>query len=326
MDILTTNELEQVNDININTREMGLGDKIQDLIQGFNNQAKSGTPVNAANASVVLTVSGVVIDGETVTINNPEEDGSDVYEFCADDEQSVTTEGNIAVDITASVTASTGTLTVDTQPTSGDTMTIGSYLYTFVPDGTANADGEISIGGDLAETQGNIVAAINGGDGFNTANDVVSAASFSSDDCVLTALIGGVSGDAIATTETFTAETNVFAAATLGSGADCSAANAITALVGAITGNDTQGVGAEDGDGDTVNLTADTAGVVGNSITVEETMANGSLAAESLENGVDGTVGLATDTYIDASYLYRCVADNSTADKNWRRISLGAAY
>jgi len=46
----------------------------------------------------------------------------------------------------------------------------------------------------------------------------------------------------------------------------------------------------------------------------------------NLANGVDGTLGDKGDVYHDASYLYACIADNTTADTNWRRVSLGDAY
>lgn len=158
--------------------------------------------------------------------------------------------------------ASQGTLTVDTQPTVGDTMTIGTKVYTFTTDGTAAADGEIDVGADLADAKTLIPAAINGTDGNNDANAVASAAAFVGDDCVITALVKGVDGDLIATTETFTAVTNVFDAATLGT------------------------------------TTA----------------------------GVDGTVADGGDCYIDDTYLYYALADNSISDTNWRRIALGSAY
>ena len=112
--------------------------------------------------------------------------------------------------------ASQGTLTMDTQPTVGDTMTIGSKTYTFTTDGTAASDGEIDVGADLADAKTLVPAAINGTDGINTANASVTAAAFSGDDMVVTAITKGTAGDSIATTETFTAGTNVFDAATLG--------------------------------------------------------------------------------------------------------------
>ena len=64
-----------------------------------------------ANATGTLTISGTVPDGETVTI------GTRVYEF---DTDGSTTGDNQVADISASATASEGTLTVDTQPTALD--------------------------------------------------------------------------------------------------------------------------------------------------------------------------------------------------------------
>ena len=158
--------------------------------------------------------------------------------------------------------ASQGTLTMDTQPTVGDTFTIGGKEYTFTTDGTAANDGEIDVGADLADAKTLVVAAINGTDGINTANEKVTAAAFVSDDCVLTAKIKGVAGDLIDTTETFTAETNVFDADVLG----------------------------------------------------------------TTTPGVNGTEGMKGEKLYDSSYEYICIDDNTIADANWRRISIGSAY
>lgn len=289
---------------------------------------KKGTPVNAVNASKVLTISGVVVDGETVTINNSNVIGTDVYEFLADVALTKTLPTNKVVDINSYVTRSTGTLTLDTQPTAGDTMTIGGKVYTFIAHGAVLSNGKIDVGTDLASAKVNVVAAINGTDTKNTPNPKASASAFAVNVCTITALVGGTVGDAVDTTETFTANGNVFGAPVLGSGADCSAANAVTALVAAITALDTQGVGAADGAGDTVELTADVAGALGNRIIIAETMANGAFAgaATRLSGGVDGTEALSTDLMFDSTYLYLCVSDNSDSGKNWRRISLGSAF
>lgn len=293
-----------------------------DVLDIVTHTITTGTPVNAVVATATLTISGVALDSETVTV------GADVYEFAADAAQTVTG-SNIAVDITSYTTASQGTLTVDTQPTSGDTMTIGTKVYTFVPDGTANADGEISVGTNLASAQTNIVAAINGTDGFNTAHTQVSAAAFATDASVITALIGGVAGDSIASTETFTAGTNVFDGVTLGTttgGADCTAANAVTALVAAEVASGTEPVEASDGAGDTVVYTANTKGTAANSIATTETMSNGAFGDVTLTGGVDGTLGTQWEARVDASYLYIAVDDNTISDTNWRRVSLGTVY
>ena len=325
---LTAKEINDLNRINPVTAEVGLGTRLDEIIRDLADVSAAGTPVNAVNASRTALVAGVVIDGETVTIDNPAVAGSDKYEFLADVAQTKTVSTNIAVNIAANTTKAVVTLTLDTQPTAGDTMTIGIKKYTFVAVAADVEDGLISVGADLAGAKANIVAAINGSSGFNTPHPLVSAAAFVANDCLITALVGGVLGNSIAATETLTAVSNVFSTATLVSGANCTAAHAITALVAAITASDTQGVGAADGAGDTIVLTADTAGVSGNVITLSETLTNGSFTggATVLAGGVNGTVGVLGESFIDASYLYHCVANNTISGKNWRRISLGSAY
>lgn len=107
-------------------------------------------------------------------------------------------------------------LTVDTQPTVGDTFTIGSKVYTFVAELDADADGEVGIGADLAGAQANIIAAINGEDGFNTPHtQVIADSAFVSDVLTIRAILTGTSYNTIATTETFTAVTNLFGDVTL---------------------------------------------------------------------------------------------------------------
>lgn len=282
------------------------------------------TPVNAVAAQGTLTISGVVIAGETVTIGGA---SGDVYEFDASGDYAG---DNIEVDISSYANQAKGTLTMDVKPTADDTVTIGENVYKFVV--TPAAEGDVAIGDALANSQENLVAAINDGDDYNDPHPLVTIGDFSSDDAIITAIQGGTAGNAIATTETFSAETNVFDAATLGTtqaGTACSAANAVTALVAAITSDDTQGVGAADGAGDTVVLTADTKGVLGNAIATTETMAYGAFDAVTLGTttaGVDGTQGRAGEECYDSSYHYICVAVNTIVDRNWRRISLGSAY
>ncbi len=118
--------------------------------------------------------------------------------------------------------AAQGTLTIDTKPIAGDTMTVDTKVYTFKDTITA-ADGDVFIGATLATAQANIVAAFNltgvagtdYGSGM-TYHPTVSIAAFAADDAVLTAKTGGTAGNSIATTETFDEGTNVFDAATLG--------------------------------------------------------------------------------------------------------------
>ena len=300
--------------------DVNLGDRLYEIIADDNKDMILGTPVNASPAGAVLNITGVVKHGEKVTI------GSDVYEFLADAALSKSNAANIAVDINAHTVKATGSLTMTIQPDSGETVTIGEKVYTFVPVGTATADGEVSVGADLDGAKAALVAAINGTDDVNDPHPLVSAAAFVGNDCAITALVGGTDGNSIATTETFAEETNIFAAATLGSGANCSAANAMTALVAAITATANL-VSAVVANGE-ITITALLAGVLGNAITVAETMANGAFAAAAttLSGGVNGTIGVAGSLMVDASYIYVCVANNTIAGNNWRRISLGSAF
>ena len=300
-----------------------LGERFQDaltLIEGA--KVAAGTPRNAAFAHETLNIDGVVVHGESVGI------GEDVYVFLADDAQVKFLPQHIAVDISAVSTKATINLTLATQPTSGDTFKIGDKTYIFVPVGTDTADGEVSIGADLAEAQVNLVAAVNGTDGISEPNPVARAGEFAANISAITALIGGVLGDAIATIETFDAVGNVFAAVALAGGVDCIASAAVTALVTAITAHDTQGVGAADGADDTVVLTADAAGAAGNEIALSENMAHGEFdaAATALSGGVDGTVGAAGALMQDDTYLYVAILANTVAGRNWRRIAVGNVF
>jgi len=333
---------------------------------------------NTTASEGTLTVDGVVVEGENFTI------GDETFEFTAGGELS--DPANIEIDISgaASIVAAQGTLTVDTQPTVGQAFSIGDETFSFVEPGDFDTDGEISIGTDLATVQAAIVAAINGTDGVNTGSSYVTAAEFNTNDCVLTAIAKGTSGNSIATITTMDGGTNGFddtdlgtttagvdcpydeastfietvvnanssyvsvvntdgsivltalvggtvgdtIATTIGtmvngafddtqlgtttSGVDCPAADAITALVSAVTASDTEGVGAADGEGDTVDFTADVAGSAGNAITTTTTISNGAFAAGTLTGGsVDvETVG---DT-INVDQVVQKVVIISTAD------------
>lgn len=321
MNQLTAEEKKTLNQVSQQRdNDVSLGDILDTFIDEATIQ--DGTPVNAISATETLEISGVVVDSETVSI------GDDIYEFVTDAAKTKTAPTNIAVDIAANAVKSSNTLTLPTQPTAGDTMWIGTKIYTFVPEGTANAEGEVSVGTDLASAKLAIVAAINGTDGINNPSDEVTASAFVANVCTITALVGGVVGNTIPTTETFTAVGNVFSAITLGTGTDCSAANAKTAFMAAVTASDTQGVGATSGAGTNVTLTADAGGVAGNEITLAETMTNGAFtaAATELSGGVDGTVAVGKTLLVDATYLYIAAAGNTVAQKNWRRMALGAAY
>lgn len=94
-------------------------------------------------------------------------------------------------------------LSLETNPTAGQTITLGGFTWTFVANGTAAAAGEISLGtggGALATTQANLVAAVNGTgtpgastyidvsaeDRIDIDNSGLALTSFSSDDTTIT--------------------------------------------------------------------------------------------------------------------------------------------
>ena len=278
----------------------------------------NATPTNAKAASGTLTILGVVKDGETVQI------GADVYEFCSDAAQTLTAGSTIAVDIEDDTTKGTINLTVAVNPTLGDNFTIGTKKYTIVPADSANGEGDVPLGIDEAATQASIVEAINGLDDWNSPNDKASAGAFDANVSLITALAGGT--HVVATTSSFTNVGNLFSGAALAGGADCLAPAAVTALVTAINASGTQGVGAADGDNDTVVCTANVKGVAGNDIDSVAVMANGSFAKAKLSGGQAGTVGDQWEICADASYVYVAIAANTAVDANWRRISLGTAY
>jgi hypothetical protein len=115
-----------------------------------------------------------------------------------------------------------GTLTIALQPSNGETFSIGTKTYTFLS-ALTNTDGAIQIGASLAQTQKNVVAAINltGVPGSQYASATSLSADVTANDpvgnnIVLTAKLGGTAGNSIATTETMLGAGNQFDAATLG--------------------------------------------------------------------------------------------------------------
>jgi len=133
-----------------------------------------------------------------------------------------------------------GTLTMDTNPVdaNGDTITIGATTYRFKD--TLAQINDVKIGATVADTQAHLVATINGTGvagtdyyaGSTSPHASVSIAAFAANVAVITALAYGEAGNEIATTETFTAGTNLFNGTTLGAtttGAGWSAVRSITA-------------------------------------------------------------------------------------------------
>lgn len=311
---LTSTEQRVLNNLSMQqNRRVKLGDLVSFVLGTI----ELGTPTNATLGTATLEVNGTVAHGETITV------GPDVFEFTARENKAVA-EGNIPIDIMLATTPASNDLTVAAQPTSGDKMTIGEKVYTFVPVGTDTADGEISIGTNLTEAQEAIVAAINGTDEFNIAHPDVFISNFDTNDkAKVTCLFGGTPGHAIVTTATLTAPGNEFDEATLLGGTDCLVATALDLIIDAINEEGTVKVLAEQVDQEDEILLSKL-GLQANAIVVETTGANLVFTggADSLEGGLDGTVSEATKVMVDDDYVYISVGANSQTDANWRKIEL----
>lgn len=115
-----------------------------------------------------------------------------------------------------------GKLTLQNQPSAGETITLGTKTYSFVASLVTNTDGQIVIGGNIAATRANVMAAVNlsglPGSQYASATSLnadVEATLISGNDIIFTAKVGGTSGNTIVSTSTLVAP-NVFDAATLG--------------------------------------------------------------------------------------------------------------
>jgi hypothetical protein len=98
-----------------------------------------------------------------------------------------------------------GKLTIQNQPSAGETITIGTKTYSFVASLVTNTDGQIVIGGSVAATRANILAAINlsglPGSQYASAtslNGDVEATAIIGNDVIVTSKVGGTVGNSIA--------------------------------------------------------------------------------------------------------------------------------
>lgn len=141
-----------------------------------------------------------------------------------------------------------GLLTIDVLPTDGDTITFGTTVYRFKNTMIQANDIKIETA-DLPGTQANLVAVINGTGvagtdyyaGSVTPHLLVRMATFATNASIITAKKAGLDGNAIATTETFAAGTNIFNAATLGTttaGAGWSLTKTVTAITISVAASD----------------------------------------------------------------------------------------
>ena len=179
------------------------------LVAAFDLSGAAGTDyANAMTAHPTVDIATFIVNDAVLTAKTKGVAGDSI----------VTTE----VFFTGTNTFDDTTLGTTTAGVANDTYTIDSKVYTF-EETLTNVDGNVFIGGSLAQAKLNLVAAINltGAAGTDyatlmTAHPTVDVAAFIVDDVILTARTAGGAGDLIATTETFFTGTNVFDATTLG--------------------------------------------------------------------------------------------------------------
>ena len=275
------------------------------------NPGAGGTALTLTEATGNLTVSASTLGGNTTAPNRA---GVNPQYF--------------PIDITTYSTKAKGTLTLASGILADDTITLGATTYTFKA--AAAAAGEITIGGTLNVQAENIIAAINGTDSRNSANASVTAA-ISGSNVIFTAIIGGVAGDAIASTETLTA--GGFDATTIGAtfGPDeAEDSEVVDAIVAQFTAGWTNPLDATDSIASPPFTVADSTndavftstlhGSVPNGYVLLDAMANATLAQTVA--GVEGTKGMAGAGAIDATNIYTLLTANAVTDAYvWKKVA-----
>lgn len=231
-------------------------------------------------ASAMLTFVGPIADGETVSV------GGDVYEFSADGSVEA---GHIAVNISTLLAPAEGSVAFGVNAAEGNQLTVGDTTYMFTA--TADAAGEVAIGGTAAATAANLENAINGTDTINAANVAVVASNVEGDATVeLTARASGSAGNSITLSGTLAEGITISAMA---DGDDATAAEVIPVLLAAEQLSGTAPIAMTSPSEGVVVVTADVAGTAAESILVATTCANGSFNTPNLEGGVDYVAGSA---------------------------------
>lgn len=234
----------------------------------------------------VLRVSGVVSDGELLTVTTPA--GAVVLEF---DTDAAYTAGRIRADISAGGTKASQTLTLTENAANTNTVTIGAIVYTLQTTLT-NVAYNVKIGADASATIDNLIAAITGGAGAGTlyaaattAHPLVTAAAGSGDTMVATARYTGTAANSYATTDTL-AGSSAWGNTTLLSGAQPTAEQGIDALVLAWNAGQGQYQAVKISASEVLFIDSD----YGNTpATFVETMANGAVSAAAAYRGRKAT-------------------------------------
>jgi flagellin len=150
--------------------------------------------------------------GSNTTYNNtPVFSGSQMSVFLSDGSAADSKDPNISVNMPTLSSSSlglatyaTGTLDLTSNPTSGNTVQIGSQTYTFVAAGQANAANDVALGSNVQSTLQNLQAAVNGGAGAGNlygtgtaVNQQATITSVNGGSAVVQALQAGTAGNSV---------------------------------------------------------------------------------------------------------------------------------
>jgi flagellin len=151
------------------------------------------------------------IGSNTTYNNNAVFTGANMSVFLSDGSSTDAANPTIAVSMPSLSAAAlglasyaTGTLDITTNPTAGNTVQIGSRVYTFVAPGDATAADDVALGDSVQTTLQNLQAAVNGGAGAGdlfgagtVANTAAQITSVNSGSAVVQALQAGTAGNSV---------------------------------------------------------------------------------------------------------------------------------
>jgi len=226
-------------------------------------------------ATGLLTLAGDAKDGDEIEI------GTDEYQLDSDGSVSG---GRIAIDISDLCVAASGTFTITDTVSDTETVVIGDDTYEFDTGGSVDP-GNILV--DISEDAGKLAAAAALVAAINDSGTENFAATDDSDtDGVVTIVANtpGTDSNGVSTTDGVT--DGSWAEATTLGGEDATNTDATPVIAAAINENTTEPVTAVEST-DTVEITHNTPGTDGNSVTTTETMENGSWADATLVAGAD---------------------------------------
>ena len=291
---------------------------------GFNTVANNQvTAANGAGKTVIVTAKYHGAAGDAVRFDegstNTAMDGSTTLGgTTAGVDQKYT-----PVDITAAAKAAkTGTFTAIAA--ADDTITVGTTEYTAIANGVTLTAGTFRIGsGGTSGTITNLIAAVNGTDGVNTADaTIVLTAGSGAGEVDATAVVGGVAGNDLAIAEASSVFSWASGHTNLTGGLDATQDQSGAAIGVAVNGH-ADFTATHDAATDVVTVTHVLHGTVPNGYGYGEAVASAQVAWGSPTAGVDGAEGILGAQREDAGFLYTCTgAVAANKDYTWKKTAL----